>query len=171
MLSGNWVPVFVTAGSAEIGLAPLLDAFINLMPSPLEAPAAIAKGKDGDEKLVPADHEPLGAYVWKTTADPFVGRITYFRIYSGTISSDSRVWNQTKGNEERLGTVHLLRGKDQIPMKLVHAGDIASVPKLSSTATGNTICDKGHPLTLPMPEYPHALFSVSVSPKTQADSA
>jgi elongation factor G len=171
VLSGDWVPVFVSAGSAEIGLVPLLDAIIHLMPSPHEAPATIAKGKDGDEKLIPADHEPLAAYVWKTTADPFVGRITYFRIYSGTVSSDSRVWNQTKGVEERFGTIHLLRGKDQLPMKLVHAGDIASVPKLNSTSTGNTFCDKGHPLTLPMPVYPHALFSVAVSPKSQADSA
>jgi elongation factor G len=168
---GDWVPVLVTAGSAEIGIAPLLNAIINLMPSPLEAPPAIAQGKDGEEKLRPADSEPLAAYVWKTTADPFVGRITYFRIYSGMISSDSRVWNQTKGIEERFGTVHLLRGKEQIPMKLVHAGDIASIPKLSATSTGNTFCDRGHPLTLSLPVYPHALFSVAVSPKSQADSA
>ena len=171
VLAGNWIPVFVSSGSAEIGIAPLLDAIINLMPSPLEAPAANAKGKDGDEKLVPADHESLAVYVWKTTADPFVGRITYFRIYSGTVSSDSRVWNQTKGVEERFGTVHLLRGKEQLPVKLVHAGDIASVPKLNATSTGNTFCDKGHPLTLSMPVYPNALYSVAVFPKTQADSA
>ncbi|MFZ0534605.1 MAG: elongation factor G [Anaerolineales bacterium] len=171
VFAGNWVPVFVSAGSAEIGIAPLLDAIINLMPSPLEAPPTIAQGKDGDEKLISADNEPLGAYIWKTTADPFVGRITYFRIYSGTVSSDSRVWNQTKGTEERFGTVHLLRGKEQIPMKLVHAGDIASVPKLSATSTGNTFSDRGHPLTLPMPVYPHALFSVAVFPRTQADAA
>lgn len=167
----SWVPVFVSAGSAEIGIAPLLDAIVNLMPSPLEAAPAIAQGKDGDESLTTADNEPLAAYVWKTTADPFVGRISYFRIYSGTISSDSRVWNQTKGVEERFGTVHILRGKEQLPMKLVHAGDIASVPKLSATSTGNTFCDKGHPLTLPVPVYPHALYSVAVFPKTQADSA
>ena len=171
VLYGDWVPVFVAAGSAEIGIAPLLDAIVNLLPSPLEAAQAIANGKDGEEKLKPADNEPLAAYVWKTTADPFVGRITYFRIYSGTVTSDSRVWNQTKSVEERFGTVHLLRGKDQIPMKVVHAGDIASVPKLSATSTGNTFCDKGHPLTLPMPVYPNALFSVAVFPKTQADSA
>ena len=171
VVSGNWIPVFVAAGSAEVGIAPLLDAMISLLPSPLEVPGAEAVGKDGEEKLVPSDSEPLAAYIWKTTADPFVGRITYFRIYSGTVSSDSRVWNQTKSVEERFGTIHLLRGKDQIPMKQVHAGDIASVPKLSATSTGNTFCDRGHPLTLPMPIYPHALFSVAVSPKSQADSA
>jgi elongation factor G len=167
----SWVPVFVSAGSAETGLAPLLDAIIDLMPSPVEAAPDVAQGKDGDEKINAADHEPLLAYVWKTTADPFVGRISYFRIYSGTISSDSRVWNQTKAVEERFGTVHVLRGKEQIPMKLIHAGDIASVPKLSTTATGNTFCDKGHPLSLSEPVYPHALYSVAVFPKTQADSA
>jgi elongation factor G len=171
VLAGNWVPVFVAAGSAEIGLATLLDAFINIMPSPLEAEPAVVQGKEGEEKVTPKDNQPLAAYVWKTTADPFVGRITYFRIYSGTVSSDSRVWNQTKGIEERFGTVHLLRGKEQLPMKLIHAGDIASVPKLNATSTGNTFCDRGHPLTLPMPTYPHALFSVAVFPKTQADSA
>jgi elongation factor G len=171
VLAGAWVPVFVAAGSAEIGLAPLLDAIVNLMPSPLEGAPAVAQGKDGEETLKPADNEPLAAYIWKTTADPFVGRITYFRIYSGTVSSDSRVWNQTKGVEERFGTVHLLRGKEQLPMKMIHAGDIASVPKLNATSTGNTFCDKGHPLGLSMPVYPHALFSVAVFPKSQADSA
>ncbi|MFZ2098370.1 MAG: elongation factor G [Anaerolineales bacterium] len=171
VLAGDWIPVFVSAGSAEIGIAPLLDAIVNLLPSPLEASPAIAQGKDGDEELVPADNQPLAAYVWKTTADPFVGRITYFRIYSGIVSSDSRVWNQTKSVEERFGTVHLLRGKEQIPMKLIHAGDIASVPKLSATSTGNTFCDRGHPLALPTPVYPNALFSVAVFPKSQADSA
>ncbi len=171
VLAGEWIPVFVAAGSAEIGMAPLLDSIVNLMPSPLDIRPTIAQGKDGEEKLTPSDGEPLAAYVWKTTADPFVGRITYFRIYSGTINSDSRVWNQTKGIEERFGTVHVLRGKEQIPMKIIHAGDIASVPKLSSTSTGNTFCDRGHPLSLPMPVYPHALFSVAVFPKTQADSA
>jgi elongation factor G len=171
VLTGEWIPVFVTAGSAEIGIAPLLDAMINLLPSPLEAVPAVAKGKDGEEKLIPADNEPLAAYVWKTTADPYVGRITYFRIYSGTLSSDSRVWNQTKATEERFGTIHLLRGKEQIPVKVVHAGDISSVPKLNATSTGNTFCDRGHPLTLAMPVYPHALYSVAVFPKTQADSA
>jgi elongation factor G len=171
VLAGDWVPVFVAAGSAEVGLATLLDAILNLMPSPSEATPAVAQGKDGEETLTPKDNQPLAAYVWKTTADPFVGRITYFRIYSGTVSSDSRVWNQTKGIEERFGTVHLLRGKEQIPMKLIHAGDIASVPKLNATSTGNTFCDRGHPLALQMPTYPHALFSVAVFPKTQADSA
>jgi elongation factor G len=171
MHSGAYIPVLVAAGSAEIGMATLLEAFISLMPSPSDMPPAVADGKDGEEKLTAEDTGPLAAYVWKTTADPFVGKITYYRIYSGMLSSDSRVWNQKKGAEERLGTLHLLRGKEQINIKIVHAGDIATVSKLSQTSTSDTLCDKGHPLTLHIPEYPGALYSVAVSPKSQIDSA
>ena len=170
--SGAFVPVFVAAGSAELGLFPLLDAVIKLMPSPAEAGKVMAFDKDGEEEtLSPADSGPLAAYVWKTTADPYVGKITYLRIYSGVLNSDTRVWNVTKGEEERLGTLHVQRGKEQIPVKTVHAGDILTVSKLGSTSTGDTLGDKGHPLTLPVPEYPSALFRVAVNPKTQADSA
>jgi elongation factor G len=168
--SGSFIPVFVTAGSAEIGLARLLDSCVELMPSPAEAPPITAQGRNGEEELRALDSGPLAAYVWKTTADPFVGKITYFRVYSGVLSSDSRVWNQSKGVEERLGTLHLLRGKDQINVKTIHAGDIATVSKLAATSTGDTLGDKAHPLTLPAPEYPHALYRVAVAPKTQADS-
>ena len=168
---GNYVPVFVTAGSAEIGIAPLLDAIADLMPSPADAPPAVAVGRSGEEELPASDAGPLAVYVWKTTADPFVGKITYFRVYSGMVNSDTRVWNNTKGVEERLGTLNILRGKEQIPVKSVHAGDIASVPKLGSTSTGDTLCDKGHPLELPVPGYPSALYRVAVFPKSQADSA
>jgi elongation factor G len=171
VMAGTAIPVFAAAGTAEIGLAPLLDAMISLLPSPDQMPPATAQGAGGDEELPAADSGPLAAYVWKTTADPFVGKITYFRVYSGTVSSDSRVWNQNAETEERFGGVSVMRGKDQLGVKIVHAGDIASVPKLNATSTGHTLCDKGHPLTLPVPEYPSALFRVAVSPKTQADSA
>jgi elongation factor G len=171
VVSGAYVPVFVAAGSAEIGLFPLLDAIVELFPSPAEVPSVYAQGKDGDEALIAKDSNPLAAYVWKTTADPFVGKITYFRVYSGMITSDSRVWNQSKSSEERLGTIHLLRGKEQIGVKIVHAGDISTVSKLNVTSTGDTLCDKGHPLTLLSPTYPSALYQVAVSPRTQADSA
>jgi elongation factor G len=168
--SGSYVPVFVAAAGAEIGLVPLLEAITQIMPSPADITDVVAQGKDGDEPLKASDGGPLAAYVWKTTADPFVGKITYFRVYSGTMNSDSRVWNQSKSSEERLGSLHLLRGKEQISVKVVHAGDIATVSKLGSTSTGDTLCDKGHPLSLPVPEYPHALFRVAVNPKTQSDS-
>jgi len=169
--SGDFVPVFVTAATAELGITPLLDAIVSLVPSPLDVDPAVAQSKTGEETLEPTDAGPLAAYVWKTTADPFVGKITYFRVYSGVITSDSRVWNADKEAEERLGTVSLLRGKEQINIKTVHMGDIASVPKLNHTVTGDTLCDKDHPLTLAQPEYPNALYQVAVFPKTQADAA
>ena len=167
----SYVPVFVTASTAEIGIEQLLDTVIDLMPSPADMPPVVAKGKDGDEELTASDSGPLGVYAWKTTADPFVGKITYLRVYSGMLSSDTRVWNQTKATEERIGNLNLIRGKEAIPVKTVHAGDIATVPKLSDTSTGDTLCDRAHPLELPIPDYPTALFRVALSPKTQADSA
>ena len=171
ILAGNYIPVFVTAGTAEIGMGPLLDAMLTIIPSPLETPATVAQGKDGEEKLSALDSGPLAAYVWKTTADPYVGKITYFRVYSGSLASDSRIWNQAKNIEERLGTLHIQRGKEQIGVKVIHAGDIGTISKLSQTSTGDTLCDRGHPVALPIPEYPHALYSVAVTPKTQADAA
>jgi len=171
VLSGSYIPVFVSAGSAETGIAPLLDAMVGLMPTPAEAPAVKAIGKDGEEELKVQNSGPLAAYVWKTTADPFVGKITYMRVYSGVLNADSRIWNHTKNTEERFGNLYILRGKEQTPVKTSHAGDIVAVAKLSVTSTGDTFCDKPHPLTLPVPEYPHSLYSVAVFPKTQADSA
>jgi elongation factor G len=169
--AGKLVPVFAVAGTAGIGALPLLDAILALMPSPTEAPAMMSQGKSGEESLTASDNGPLAAYVWKTTADPFVGKMTYLRVYSGSLASDSRAWNQAKGNEERLGTLHVMRGKEQIAVKALHAGDIGTVAKMGATGTGDTLCDKAHPLTLTAPTYPHALFMVAVNPKTQADAA
>ncbi len=168
--STSFVPVFVSAAGAEIGIAPLLEAFINFFPSPAEIAPVKAQGKSSEEELTAKDSGPLAAYVWKTTADPFVGKQTFFRIFSGMVTSDSRVWNQNKSTEERFGTVSIPRGKESFSIKTVHSGDLAVVPKLSETVTGNTLCDKGHPLTLPVPVYPHALYRVSIQPKTQADA-
>jgi elongation factor G len=169
--SGAYVPVFVAAGAHEKGTLPLLDAVISLFPNPAEAPAVVAKGKDGDETLKASDTGPLALYVWKTTADPFVGKLTYFRIYSGSLQGDARIWNQGKGVEERMASLAILRGKESLPQKVLHAGDIGIVAKLSATSTGDTLCDKGHPLTLPKPQYPTALYRVAINPKTQADAA
>ena len=166
----NFAPVICASGHMEIGVFPLLDAILELFPSPAAAPVVTAAGKDGDEELKCSDASPLAAYAWKTTADPFVGKQTYFRVYSGTMQSDSRVWNQAKGIEERLGTLSIPRGKETIPVKVLHSGDIGIVPKLSETVTGDTLCDKTHPVSLPKPVYPGSLFQVAIFPKTQADS-
>jgi elongation factor G len=168
--SGRFIPVLTAAGTAGIGGGPLLEAVLSLLPSPAEATPAIAQGGKAEETLPASDSGPLAVYVWKTTADPFVGRLTYLRVYSSALHSDSRLWNQTKGNEERVGTLHVMRGKEQIPVKVLHAGDIGTVAKLSAAGTGDTLCEKGHPLTLPVPAYPNALYAVAVLPKTQADS-
>lgn len=167
----SFVPVFVASGSGNIGILPLLDAMVSLLPSPADVPPAVATGKSGEEQVIPSDSGPLAAYVWKTTADPFVGKQTFFRVYSGTVHSDTRVWNSNKNIEERFGTVYIMRGKESIPTKVIHTGDIGSVPKLTETSTGNTLTDRNYPITLPEPEYPGALYQVAVAPKTQADSA
>lgn len=168
--SETYIPVFVAAGAHEKGVLPLLDAAINLVPSPSEK-EMVALGKNGEEKLVASDSGPLAIYVWKTTADPFVGRLTYFRIYSGSLQGDARIWNQAKGAEERMAGLSFMRGKETMPVKVIHSGDIGIVAKLSATSTGDTLSDKAHPLTLPVPKYPNALYRVAIKPKTQADAA
>jgi elongation factor G len=168
--NGSFVPVFVSAASAEIGIAPLLTAMEKLLPSPDQGRKIVAKGKAGEEELKAEDNGPLAVYVWKTTADPFVGKQTFFRIYSGSLGSDNRIWNQSIGVEERLGGIYVPKGKETLSVPAIHAGDIGVVPKLSETATGNTLCDKAHPLEIPIPEYPNSLYQVSIEPKTQADS-
>lgn len=167
---GDFIPVLVAAGGAEIGIVPLLNGVIDLLPSPVERPAVKANGKTGEEELKADDSGPLALYVWKTTADPFVGKQTFFRVYSGSLSSELRLWNPNKETEERFGGLYIPRGKETISVNAIHSGDIGVVPKLSETATGNTICDKTHPIELPVPEYPNSLYQVAVIPKTQADS-
>ncbi len=170
--SGAFIPVYCTAGAHEVGVLPLLNGIVDLLPSPADARARVAKlPSGGEETLKASDTGPLAAYVWKTTADPFVGTMTYFRVVSGTVQADARVWNQNKGAEERMSGLHVQRGKEQIPVKVVHAGDIGSVAKLTVTATGDTFCDKNHPLAVVVPKFPAALYRVAIAPKTQADAA
>jgi elongation factor G len=169
--NGAVSPVFVSASAHEKGIGPLLNAIVDLLPNPAERPAVKAQGKAGEEELTAKDSGPVSAYVWKTTADPFVGKMTYFKIISGTISGDVHLWNQVKGADERMAGLHVQRGKEALPIKVAHAGDIAAVTKLSVTATGDSLCDKAHPLTILLPKYPAALYRVAISPKTQADAA
>lgn len=169
--SGTYIPVFVAAAGHEKGVGPLLSAIVDLMPNPAQRPSVVAQGKSGDEELKTSNSGPTAVYVWKTTADPFVGKMTYFKIMSGSVASDSHLWNQAKGVDERMAGLHLQRGKEQIAIKTAHAGDIAIVSKLNATVTGDSLCEKNHPLVIPVPQYPAALYRVAVSPKTQADAA
>ncbi len=168
---GSFVPVLCAAPTAGIGLTSLLDAVKNLLPSPAEVAPKTAENKAGEPvELAASDDAPAAAYVWKTTADPFVGKQTYIRVYSGTMSSDSRIWNSTRGVEERYGNLFVPCGKDNISVKTIHAGDICCVSKLGETITGDTFSDKANPLKIAAPEFPASLFSVAIFPKTQADS-
>jgi len=169
--SSNIIPVLVAAGGRSIGIQPLLDALVALAPSPVELPAVKGKAPKGEVELTYQDAGPLAAYVWKTTADPFVGRQTYFKVYSGVVTSDTRVWNATKGEEERLAGVQVPFGKDMLPVSAIHSGDIGAVAKLSVTTTGDTLTTKEQHITLPVPTYPHALYRVAINPKTQSDAA
>ena len=167
---GLFVPVFLADASDQVGITQLLEAFVSLMPSPAKAPAKTAEGAGGEEALSVSDAGPLAAYVWKTTADPFVGRITYFKLYSGSMSGDTKVWNIKKEEEERMANLSVMRGKEHISVGNLHAGDLGVVLKLSHTGTGDTLCDKGHPLKIAPTAYPNALYRVAVTPKTQADA-
>lgn len=169
--TSNIIPVLVAAGGRSIGIQPLLDALVALAPSPAELPTVKAKTPKGEIELTYHDAGPLAAYVWKTTADPFVGRQTYFKVYSGVVTSDTRVWNTTKGEEERLAGVQVPFGKDMLPVSVIHSGDIGAVAKLSVTTTGDTLSTKEQNITLPVPTYPNPLYRVAINPKTQSDAA
>ena len=167
----NIIPVMVAAGGRMMGIAPILDALVALAPSPLERPIVKANTPKGEIELHYDDKGPLAAYVWKTTADPFVGRQTFFKVYSGVMSSDTRVWNATKGEEERLAGVQVPSGKDMNAVPVLHAGDLGAVAKLSVTTTGDTLTTKEQNITLPMPTYPTPLYRVAITPRTQADAS
>ena len=169
--NSNIIPVLVAAGGRNIGIQPLLDTLVALAPSPVELPAVKAKTPKGEVELSYKDAGPMAAYVWKTTADPFVGRQTYFKVYSGVVTSDTRVWNASKGEEERLAGVQVPFGKEMLPVSVIHSGDIGAVAKLSVTTTGDTLTTKDQNITLPVPSYPNALYRVAINPKTQSDAA
>ena len=170
VLDGNFIPVLAAAGAHMIGIMPLLDAVVNLMPSPAERPAITATSPKGDVQLQMSDSGPLAAYIWKTTADPFVGKQTFFKVLSGKMLSDTRVWNSNKGEEERLAGMQIPHGKENYQVPVVHSGDLGTVAKLNFTTTGDTLSTKELSLKLPVPKYPNALYRVAVSPKTQSDA-
>ena len=168
--AGKIVPVFCVAGTAMRGVQALLDAIINFLPSPRGAVKreAVNPANGQTEALKPVGDAPLAAQVFKTVADPY-GKISYFRVFSGTISSDSRVWNSRSNTEERLGQIFIRRGKEQINVDKLHAGDIGIALKLDSTTTGDTLCDRGHPLQLPPITYPNPVYLTALSPRTKTD--
>jgi len=169
--TGHIVPVLCGSAALGEGLAPLLQAILELTPSPAESPAPNATDlRTGNPvELTPDPSAPLAAFVFKTTADPFVGKLTYFRVYSGTLRADSQVYNTQKEREERIGQVFYLRGKNQIATTEVRAGDIGVVAKLQETSTGHTLCDKSRPVAVQPITMPDPIYTVAVVAKTKAD--
>jgi elongation factor G len=168
--TGSMVPVVCASGLSGIGVRAVLDAMTSYLPAPAASVTATSPVTEADEELKADMGAPLSALVFKTTVDPY-GKQSYFRVYSGAMESDSRVLNVDTGEEERLGQLAIPRGKEQIAVARVVAGDLGVVTKLGETGTGQTLCDKDHPVKLEGLNLPVPIFSVAVSPKTKADSA
>lgn len=157
IISGSIVPVLAASATAQAGVDELLDAIVALLPSPEEATK---------------EDVPDGAQanlIFKTSADPFVGKISFFRVYGAPMRGDSQLWNEARGQNERIGQIFEPGGKEQTPVGEVGAGDIGVVPKLTATQTGDTLSDKSNPVTLPGIEMPEPVFGLAVTPKTQSD--
>ncbi len=165
--SNSVFPVMCGSALTSRAIAPLLDAAIAFMPNPMQATVRTVDGDVPAKKL--ADQNRLAALVWKTVSDPYVGRLNYFRVYSGVVQSDSHVWNPGKGREERIGQLYMLIGKKQEPVPRVGLGDIGAVAKLQETATGDTLTGRDNPVQLAGIEFPAPVFSAAIAPKTKAD--
>jgi elongation factor G len=164
--SGAIIPVTFGAATEGLGAEELLDTILDLMPSPAESETAMGTVADSDEQV------PLSgvvSQVFKTSADPFVGKLSYIRVYSGAFESDTQIWNANKKEAERVGQVYVVTGKDQESVSELAAGDIGAVAKLSSVVTGDTLSERGNPITLPEIEFPAPVYQMAASPKAKAD--
>jgi elongation factor G len=168
VVSRRIVPILAGSATQNIGIKPLLDTIHHYLPSPKEQDVIILTEK-GEPRIKPSPDGPLAALVFKTSADPYVGKLTYFRVYNGTIESNSQVWNTTRGEQERLGQLFILRGKNQEPVAQLSAGDIGGVAKLSLTSTGDTLGTRDKPLKVAPAQFPEPAFGEAVHPKTKAD--
>jgi elongation factor G len=170
-LSSHFNPVLCGSSLRNKGVQPLLDAIIAYLPSPLDVPPVIGSDpKDGSGAIRQAsDSEPFSALAFKIVTDPFVGRLAYMRIYSGTLSSGSYVLNSTKDNKERVGRLLQMHADHREDIQTVYAGDIAAVVGLKNTFTGDTLCDPAHPIILESIQFPEPVISVAIEPKTKQD--
>jgi len=168
---GSVVPVFCASGLRMVGVKPLMDSIVALLPSPVAQGAIMGRlpGSEDSVERRPDEAEPFSALVFKTMADPYVGKITMFRIYSGVVKSDSQVYNVSKDRIERFGQVFLIKGKQQIAVAEVGAGDIAGVAKLSETTTGDTFSDKDKPVVLDPIKFPSPVLSMAARAKSKGD--
>lgn len=163
-------PVVVVAAEKLIGVEGLLDAIVRYLPSPAEEPPLAALDKAGHEVLVaPERSGPLLVHVFKTAADPFVGRLSYLRVRSGIVRSHDHVWNPARGEDERIGQLLLLKGKEQELVGELGAGEIGAVAKLTATETGDTLTSREQPYLLPALAFPEPSLAMAVEPQSQAD--
>jgi elongation factor G len=168
-LAGKVFPLVCTSALLNIGIQPMLDAVLAYLPPPAER-VFKALDKAGTEITRAADERaPLSAFVWKTIADPFAGRITMFRVVSGTLKSDSTLYNKTREAQERLGSLVLLQGKTQSTVPDIKAGDLGAVAKLKETLTNDTVGDKADPATFPAIRFPEPVLSYAIEPKSRGD--
>jgi len=170
-LAGKLVPVFVGSAVQGIGTQQFLNGICYCLPSPEEKDAFVAKNvSTGEqEEIKPDSDSALASLVFKTSADPYVGKLSYFRVYSGVISSNSQVWNANKNSMERIGQLFTMLGKNQQLVPQVAAGDIGAVARLGLTTTGDTLCAREHPVIFSGIEFPEANFSMAIQPQTKGD--
>ena len=171
VLTSEFFPVLCGSAYKNKGIQLLLDAIIDYLPSPLEVPSIKGTGRFGDEtERKASDDEPFAALAFKVMTDPFVGKLTYFRVYSGVASAGSYVLNATKDCKERFGRLVQMHANHRVDIDEVDAGDIAAAVGLKNTTTGDTLCDDKHPVILESISFPEPVIQMSVEPKTKADS-
>lgn len=173
-LTKRFIPVVCGSAARNIAVPQLLDTVLLCLPSPVEmahiAPIKGKNPKDGKEvERQPLASEPFSAYVFKTIADPYAGRLSVFRVYSGTLKADSSIFNSTAGTKERIGQIFSIMGKKQIPAHIVGPGDIAVVAKLKETFTGDTLSDESKPIVFEKVKFADPIISYAIAPKSKGD--
>ena len=164
------VPVVCGTSYRNKGVQKLLDAIVDYMPAPTDIPAieGINPKTDEEDKREPSDDEPFSALAFKIMTDPYVGRLSFFRVYSGTLNTGSSVLNSTKGVRERMGRILQMHANHREDIETVYSGDIAAAVGLKNTTTGDTLCDEKHPIILESMEFPEPVIRVAIEPKTKA---
>ena len=173
-IAGKIAPVLCGSALKDKGVQPLLDAVVEFLPSPLDVPPVVAHDVNDPEKLIerrPSDDEPLAAIAFKVVADPFVGRLVFFRVYSGAVHSGDTVVNTTRGKRERFGRIVKMHANSREEVEEVYAGEIAAAIGFKDTFTGDTLADREQPVLLETITFPEPVISIAVEPKTRDDQA
>src|SRR3972149_3221115 len=170
-ISGKVIPVMAGSALKNKAIQPLLDAVIELLPSPLDVPAVtgIDPKSNQEEERKTDENEPFAALAFKVMSDPFVGRLTYFRVYSGTLSAGSYIYNSTKDTKERVGRILLMHANARQEIPEISAGEIGAAVGLKDTFTGDTLCDESKPIILENIRFPEPVISLAIEPKTKSD--